>query len=118
MCNSTINQFDDEIIAGTHRAWVEDVIEGTDGQIEVLPVDGIDENGRTYSILEQFEQYRKNKSYLQAKELLVPIRIGQWRKLLNEGTIRYNEQLREWCTTLIYSARKGLDLSQQIGNIL
>lgn len=56
LCNSTINRFDSEIIAGSHRAWVEDVIENSDGQIEVLPVDGIDKNGRTFSILEQFER--------------------------------------------------------------
>jgi CRISPR-associated endonuclease/helicase Cas3 len=116
--NSTICKFDDEIIAGTHRAWVEDVIEGSDGQLEILPVDGVDENGYVYSILEQFQQYRKDKSYIQAKELLVPIRIGQWRKLLSEGTVSYKESLREWCTTLTYSAKKGLDLSQQVGNIL
>jgi CRISPR-associated endonuclease/helicase Cas3 len=115
--NSTISKFEDEIIAGTYRAWVEDVIEKSDGQIEILPLEGTDEGGHTYSIFERFEQYRKNKSYLQAKELFVPIRIGQWRKLLNEGTIYYKEALREWCTTLRYSEKTGLDLSQQSGNI-
>jgi CRISPR-associated endonuclease/helicase Cas3 len=116
--NTTINNFDDEIIAGSHRAWVEDVIENSDGQIEVLPVDGIDKNGRTFSILEQFEQDRRNKSYLEARDLLVPIRIAQWWKLRNDKSIYYNETLREWCTTLAYSARTGLDLSQKIENIL
>jgi CRISPR-associated endonuclease/helicase Cas3 len=118
LCNSTINKFDDEIIAGTHRAWVEDVIENSDGQIEVLPIEGIDEDDNTFSILKRFEQYRKDRSYLQAKELLVPIRIGQWWKLKNEGTVYYKEALKEWCTTLTYSAKKGLDLSRQIGNIM
>jgi CRISPR-associated endonuclease/helicase Cas3 len=118
LCNSTINKFDDEIIAGTHRAWVEDVIENSDGQIEVLPVEGVDENGNVYSILEKFEQYRKNKSYLQAKGLLVPIRIGQWWKLKSERTIYYKETLKEWCTSLSYTAKKGLDLTHQIKNIM
>jgi CRISPR-associated endonuclease/helicase Cas3 len=117
LCNSTINGFDDEIIAGTHRAWVDEVIENSDGQIEVLPVNGVDENGNAYSILEEFETYRKDKAYLKAKELLVPIRIGQWWRLKNERTIRYDETSREWCTTLPYSMRKGLDLSGQLDNI-
>jgi CRISPR-associated endonuclease/helicase Cas3 len=117
LCNSTINRFDEEIIAGTHRAWVEDVIENSDGQIEVLPVEGIDENGVTYSILEEFEHHHKIKNYLQAKELLVPIRIGQWWKLKNERSINYNEILKEWCTSIAYSTRKGLDLSRHIETI-
>jgi CRISPR-associated endonuclease/helicase Cas3 len=117
LCNSTINRFDEEIIAGTHRAWVEDIIENSDGQIEVLPLEGIDENGSIYSILEEFEQHRKSRNYLQAKELLIPIRTGQWWKLKNERVVYYNETLKEWCTTRAYSTRKGLDLSRDIETI-
>ena len=116
--NTTINKFDDEIVAGTHRAWVEQIIENSDGQIEVLPVEGVDENGKTYSILEEFKSHCNNKSYLQAKELLVPIRIGQWWKLRNENTISYDVALREWRTTLSYSSLTGLDLTRQISNLM
>ena len=36
--NQIITEFDKNIIAGTHKDWVEAVIEGSDGQIEVLPI--------------------------------------------------------------------------------
>ncbi len=75
-------------------------------------------NGNTYSILEEFKDYCKNKSYLQAKELLVPIRIGQWWRLKNENILHYDEALKEWRTNLLYSSRTGLDLTRQSSNIM
>lgn len=117
LTNTTIRKFESEIIAGAHQAWVEKVIENSDGQIEVLPIEGVNEYNETYSILEEFKRHYKSGSLLQAKELLVPIRIGQWHKMKNEKRVYFDEGIREWCTTLKYNSRIGLDLTQQIGNI-
>lgn len=116
--NPIIGKFDENILAGSHRAWVEEIIEKSDGQIEVLPIIGTDINGQQVNILEEFKQYFDEKNYLQAKRLLVPIRIGQWWKLQKEGTIYYSKPMREWITTLHYCSNEGLDLSNQIENIL
>lgn len=116
--NSIISKFDANILAGSHKAWVEDVIEKSDGQIEVLPVEGTDVNGLHINIFQEFKQHFNEKNYLQAKRLLVPIRIGQWWKLKNDSVVYYCEEIREWITTLSYSSHEGLDLSKQIESIL
>lgn len=116
--NSIISKFDANILAGSYRAWVEEVIEKSDGQIEVLPIEGTDINGLQVNIFQEFKEHFDEKNYLQAKRLLVPIRIGQWWKLTNEGVLYYREEIREWVTTLSYSSNEGLDLSTQIENIL
>ena len=104
----TITRFEQDIIAGTHRAWVEDVIQGADRQIEVLPSD----------LLPEFHQLVGERRYFEARALLAPIRLGQYFKALRERTITYDSALREWVTTLRYSSESGLDLRQETDNIL
>jgi CRISPR-associated endonuclease/helicase Cas3 len=104
----TITRFEQDIVAGTHRAWVEEVIQGADCQVEVLPSD----------LLPEFQHLRSERRYLEARLLLVPIRLGQHFRALREGTVTYDARLREWVTTLRYSAESGLDLRQEVDNIL
>lgn len=106
--NQMIAKFDENIIAGTHKDWVEDVIEGTDGQIEVLP----------YELDEEFRKLKEEKRYLEASQLLVPIRITQKFAALKRGILQYNKDINEWIIYLDYSDIKGLDLASQIENIL
>lgn len=104
--NSFINNFEKNIIAGTHRPWIDDVIQGSDGQVEVLPGE----------LKSEFIE-RQKKSGLLSRQLLVPIRIGQFHMLKSKGVLSRDDTLRELITSLKYSSTEGLDLSQQIDNI-
>ena len=106
--NQTIVGFDESIIAGTHREWVEDVIEGTDGQIEVLPM----------GLYNRFIELREEKKYLEAKFLLVPIQTRQLRRLFEKKVLSFDNTLDEYRISLEYSSDYGLDLEKQIENIL
>lgn len=105
--NSMIEKFDENIIAGTHKDWIEEVIEGSDGQIEVLPI----------KLYDKFIKLREEKKYLEAKLLLVPIQIRQCRKLFMERVLWKDEDAEEYRTSLEYSSDCGLDLDKQIDNI-
>lgn len=108
LTNQMIAKFDENIIAGTHKDWIEDVIEGTDGQIEVLP----------YELEEEFRKLKEEKRYLEASQLLVPIRLSQKFAILKKRVLRYNREIDEWIIDRSYSNKKGLDLTGQIENIL
>lgn len=105
--NPVITAFDENIIAGTHKDWVEDIIEGSDGQMEVLPME----------LYNRFIKLREEKKYLQAKLLLVPIQIRQCRRLFAERVLWKDEVTDEYRTSLKYSPECGLDLEKQIDNI-
>lgn len=105
--NSSIKEFDKNIIAGTHKDWVEAVIEGTDGQIEVLPMD----------LYSKVLKLKDEKKYLEAKILLVPVQIRQCRKLFAENKLWKDGQTEEYRTSLKYSSDCGLDSKEQIENI-
>jgi CRISPR-associated endonuclease/helicase Cas3 len=102
-----ITRFEQDIVAGTHRPWVEDVIQGTDRQVEVLPSE----------LLPEYQALVDEQRYLEAGMLLVPIQLRQHFKALREGTVHYDKSLREWVTTLRYSPKSGLALSKAIDNI-
>ncbi len=102
-----ITRLEQDIIAGTHRPWVEDVIQGADRQVEVLPSE----------LLPKYQALLDERRYLEARMLLVPIHLGQHFKALRDGTVTYDKKLHEWVTTLHYSPESGLDLSRVIANI-
>lgn len=56
--------FENRMIAGCHRNWIEDVIEQSDKTIEVLPSNK----------LEEYKKRRKDGLWIEADNLLVPIR--------------------------------------------
>lgn len=105
--NKIITGFDKNIVAGTHKDWVESVIEGSDGQMEVLPVE----------LQNKFMRLRESKRYLEAKLLLVPIQTRQCRRLFEDKVLFRDEALGEYKTSLKYSSDRGLDLEKQIENI-
>lgn len=106
--NRLINNFHREIVAGTYRAWTDEILDKSDGQIEVLPD----------VLLERFTERRKAQRYLEADQLLVPIRVGQKFKAEKMGALYYDKTLREYVTTLLYSSEIGLDLTAHSDNFL
>ena len=105
--NPMIKGFDENIVAGTHKDWVESIIEGSDGQMDVLPND----------LYVKFKELKVEKKYLEAKMLLVPIQTRQTRKLFQEKKLWFDKQLDEYVTSLQYSSDQGLNLEKQIDNI-
>ncbi len=72
-----LKDFDEYTIAGVYRNWVEDVIEGTDQSIEVLP--------KIYH--DEYVKLRKDKRWIEAGLLLVPLRVPQFSMLISKGYI-------------------------------
>lgn len=105
--NQMIAKFDENIIAGTHKDWVETVIESSDGQIEILPM----------QLYDRFIKLRKEKKYLEAKLLLVPIQIRQSKRLFSENVLFWDDKIEEYITSLEYSSAYGLDLQNKSDNI-
>ena len=105
--NPMIKGFDENIIAGTHKDWVENIIEGSDGQMEVLPIE----------LYDRFINLKEEKRYLEAKLLLVPIQTRQCRRLFAERVLWRDEVTGEYRTSLKYSSECGLNLEKQIDNI-
>lgn len=105
--NQMISGFNENIIAGTHRDWVEGLIERTDGQIEVLPMD----------LYDKFIKLKEEKRFLEARLLLVPIQTRQCRRLFKEKVLFRDDKIGEFKTELEYSSDGGLDLVKQIENI-
>jgi len=97
--NESIKNFADEIIARTHVAWTDTIFEQTDAQIEVLP----------QSLYSEFLDLRKEKRYVEMRQLFVPIRWGTYHKAKATNAIRYNEDLHEHIVTFAYNKNKGLD---------
>lgn len=97
--NTDIQYFADEIIAGTHRKWTDEIFEATDAQIEVLP----------QTLYKDFSSAKKDGCYIEARQLLVPIRWGTYHKAKGMNAIRYDEKLREHIVTLAYDKNEGLN---------
>ena len=105
--NSIIKKFNEDMIAGTYKPWVQDIIEGTDGALEILPI----------GLYEDFSRLKKEKNYFKAKMLLVPIQIRQSKRLFKEKILWFDKELDEYVVNLEYSSDTGLDISKQIENI-
>lgn len=97
--NSDIAEFAEKMLAGTHIEWTDKIFEKTDAQIEVLP----------QSLLDDFKLLRKEQLYIEARQLLVPIRWGQYHKAQKMNALRFDKELKEHITTLSYNEYKGLD---------
>ncbi|MCL4322374.1 MAG: CRISPR-associated helicase Cas3' [Deltaproteobacteria bacterium] len=105
--NPAIEKFNEDMIAGTYKPWVEEVIEGTDGLLEILPSE----------LCNDFRQLKEEKKYLEAKMLLVPIQLRQSKRLFREKVLYWDKGLYEYVANLDYSSDSGLDISKQIENI-
>ena len=105
--NSIIKKFNEDMTAGTYKPWVQDIIEGTDGALEILPI----------GLYEDFSRLKKEKNYFKAKMFLVPIQIRQSKRLFKEKILWFDKGLDEYVANLEYSSDTGLDISKQIENI-
>jgi len=61
--NSIINNYFDKLVAGDWRNWVDDVLENNNLKVEVLCA----------NLYPQYQQFRKDKDYLRANQLLVSV---------------------------------------------
>jgi CRISPR-associated endonuclease/helicase Cas3 len=95
-----IKDFEDNLIAGAHRDWVKDVIESSDGTMEVLPI----------SLLDEYRDYEEKGLKIEADDLLVPIRL---RSLLGaKEFVDFSDE--PWKTHLSYSKERGLELKARV----
>lgn len=63
LSNSIICNFEQDWIAGHWNNWIEDVIENNNQKIEVL----------CYNLIDDFDDKKKNKQYIEANQLLVQV---------------------------------------------
>lgn len=97
-----INEFDENILAGTYRNWVEEVIEGTDQVIEVLP--------EIY--YKKYIELYGNKKWIEASMLLVNISYSQYKGIDKKGYIEATlEDSKVTVITAPYSKELGLKLN-------
>lgn len=94
-----LKNFKETLLAGSHNDWTEDIINQSDGTMEVLP--------RCLSPL--YEKYQSNGLWLESNMLLVPIRTG---------SLFYLSQFIEkthdpWIIDRPYSYSEGLSLNSK-----
>lgn len=95
-----IKNFHDNLVAGVHQDWVQDLIDKSDGTVEVLPV----------SLCNEYREYERQGLKIEADNLLVPIRF---RSLM--GVREYIDSTNDlWTTSLPYSKETGLELKMGI----
>jgi len=108
LSNNDINNFDENIIAGTYRDWIEEIIAKTDEQVEVLPI----------SLLDEFRNRIRKKEFIKAKSLLVTVKIGQFSNVSKRGLVEKYNDIDEYVVHLDYTEKKGLDLKSQLDFII
>ncbi|RMH38249.1 MAG: CRISPR-associated helicase Cas3' [Nitrospirae bacterium] len=91
-----IADFEKRLLAGAHQDWVEQVIESTDGILEVLPT----------SLVEKYENKRAQGLWIEANALLVPIRVRSLSYLRD----KLNTSTDPWTLSSPYSSIRGLEL--------
>lgn len=91
-----IREFGNRLLAGAHQDWVEDIIEKTDGIIEILP----------NCLLEEYQKRKDNGLWIEANSLLVPIRT-QSLSWLKSKLYKYNDVL---IANFSYTSDKGLEV--------
>ena len=116
--NASLRNFDRDILAGTHYDWLEDILEKSDGQVELLPCITTEDNGNLRNTKAEYQSLMKQKRFLEAKQMLVPVRIGQFFALKSKGTVYFDPLLREYTTVQMYSTQTGLDLDSLVDNVL
>jgi CRISPR-associated endonuclease/helicase Cas3 len=105
--NPHVNNFENQIIAGVHRQWTDEILDQSDGQLDILPD----------SLLDEFLELREQKRFIEAAQLLVPIRAGQKFKALRMDALRYDQNFREFIATLGYSSEIGLMFDERSSTV-
>jgi CRISPR-associated endonuclease/helicase Cas3 len=91
-----IVQLEQRLLAGAHQEWVEQVIESTDGTVEVLPK----------SLKQDYEARRREGLWIGANALLVPVRA----RSLGWLRPRVDTSADPWVIDAEYSKLRGLCL--------
>jgi len=91
-----IEEFENNLLAGAHQDWVEEIIEKTDGIVEFLP----------RCLLQEYTQRRENGLWVEANNLLVPVRIRSLAWLIS----RFDTSSDPWVADLGYTPDRGLEL--------
>lgn len=79
--NEDIKCFEEKVVAGTHRDWVEDIIEKSDQTFDVLP----------YDDLKNYEDYIDEGLFIEASMLLISIHRSTYYKLKQNGLVKKTE---------------------------
>jgi len=74
--NTTITNFEEEWIAGHWEDWIETVIENSNQKLEVL----------CFNLIEEFDEKRMNKQYIEANQLLVQVYRYELESLIKHST--------------------------------
>lgn len=88
--------FEKRLLAGAHQDWVEQIIESTDGVVEVLPK----------SLFGEYEARRHEGLWIEANALLVSMRL----RFLNQVRGRLDTSGDPWVLDCAYSSTRGLEL--------
>jgi CRISPR-associated endonuclease/helicase Cas3 len=98
-----IKKFEENLIAGTHHKWVDEVIAESDGTEEVLPV----------SLLGEYQRLDSDKLSIEANNLFVPVPIRNMFSMKDQITTFVNRIGRtEKIINKPYSEKRGLSLQQ------
>jgi CRISPR-associated endonuclease/helicase Cas3 len=91
-----IIDFEGRLLAGAHQDWVEQVIESTDGTVEMIPA----------CLVDEYKARRQKGLWIEANALLVSIRV----KSLGTLKANLNTASDPWVLNRPYSSAKGLEL--------
>jgi CRISPR-associated endonuclease/helicase Cas3 len=94
-----IKGFKEKLIAGLHYDWTKEVIEQTDGTLDLLP----------RCLLSQYEAYQSQGLWIESNRLLVPVRVTSLSYLS-----QYLDKSHDpWVINKPYSASLGLSLKTE-----
>ncbi|MEM2759374.1 MAG: CRISPR-associated helicase Cas3' [Nitrososphaerales archaeon] len=89
-----IKDFERNILAGAHQQWVEQIIDKSDGTLEILPA----------LLKDEYNEKEDRGLLLEANDLLVPVRVGSVQKIK-----KYLDTTKDiWIINQPYSERLGL----------
>ena len=88
--------FEQRLLAGAHQDWVEQVIESTDGTVELLPA----------CLREEYESRKRKGLWIEANALLVGVRV-QSLAWLRPKLIMKDDP---WIVDCTYTCERGLEL--------
>lgn len=94
-----IKCYKERLVAGFHNDWTEEIIEKTDGTIDLLP----------HSLAAQYAEYQSQGLWLESNRLLVPVRTASL-SYLSEYLDKNSDP---WIINKPYSASIGLSLKVQ-----
>lgn len=96
-----INKFEENLVAGTHHKWVDEVMAESDGTEEILPI----------SLLDEYRRLDAEKLSIEANDLFVPVPIRNILSMKDQITTFVNRIGRtEKMIDRPYSDIRGLSL--------